>query len=201
MSEEEAQKVLDEMHNVRPEKLNGEAKRLFHAIMTIADERDNYKELYNQETEESQRVIKHLWDMVDELTQNEEKLKIELGKEKEKNTELRIKISARETVVEELKKELEQEKEKNKELEEENQKYPIKMTDEQYKDVIDLAQKDIKDELERQINTRIINEEFIEKNYISKDKIMEFIKEETKEGTYNFKSISAKRLKELLEGK
>ena len=36
-------------------------------------------------------------------------------------------------------------------------------------------------------------------NYISKDKIRDFIKVETKEGTYNFKTISAKRLKEFLE--
>ena len=35
------------------------------------------------ETQES--VIKHLWNMVDELTQNEENLKIELGQEKERN--------------------------------------------------------------------------------------------------------------------
>lgn len=44
MSNEEAQKVLDEMQDVRPEKLNGEAKRLFEAIMKIAEERDKYKE-------------------------------------------------------------------------------------------------------------------------------------------------------------
>lgn len=37
---EEAQKVLDELKEVRPEKLNGDAKRLFEAIMKIADERD-----------------------------------------------------------------------------------------------------------------------------------------------------------------
>lgn len=36
----EAQKVLDELKEVRPEKLTGEAKRLFEAIMKIADERD-----------------------------------------------------------------------------------------------------------------------------------------------------------------
>ena len=40
MSNEEANKVLEEMHEVRPEKLNDKAKRLFEAIMTIADERD-----------------------------------------------------------------------------------------------------------------------------------------------------------------
>ena len=62
-----------------------------------------------------------------------------------------------------------------KELEEHIQKYPIGMTDEQYKQTIENAQKDIKEELDRQINTRIINEEFIENNYISKDKIREKI--------------------------
>ena len=44
MTNEQAQKVLDELQGVRPEKLNGEAKRLFEAIMKIADERDNLKE-------------------------------------------------------------------------------------------------------------------------------------------------------------
>lgn len=37
MTNEEANKVLEEMHEVRPEKLNEKAKRLFEAIMTIAD--------------------------------------------------------------------------------------------------------------------------------------------------------------------
>lgn len=46
MSEEEAQKVLDELQGVRPEMLNREAKRLFEAIMKIANERDKaYQEL------------------------------------------------------------------------------------------------------------------------------------------------------------
>lgn len=40
MTTEEAQKVLDELQNVRPEVLTGEAKRLFEAIMKIADTRD-----------------------------------------------------------------------------------------------------------------------------------------------------------------
>ena len=43
MTNEQAQKVLDELQGVRPEKLNGEAKRLFEAIMKIADERDELK--------------------------------------------------------------------------------------------------------------------------------------------------------------
>lgn len=40
MNNEEAQNVLDELQNVRLEMLNGEAKRLFEAIMKIADQRD-----------------------------------------------------------------------------------------------------------------------------------------------------------------
>lgn len=48
MSNEEAQKVLDELNTVRPEVLNGEAKRLFEAIMKIADERDEYKDKLSQ---------------------------------------------------------------------------------------------------------------------------------------------------------
>ena len=40
MTNEEANKVLEELHEVRPEKLNDKAKRLFEAIMKIADCRD-----------------------------------------------------------------------------------------------------------------------------------------------------------------
>lgn len=44
MTNEQAQKVLDELNTVRIEVLNDEAKRLFEAIMKIADERDKLKE-------------------------------------------------------------------------------------------------------------------------------------------------------------
>ena len=40
MDLQEVEKVLEELHEVRPEKLNDKAKRLFEAIMTIADGRD-----------------------------------------------------------------------------------------------------------------------------------------------------------------
>ena len=40
MSNEECEKVLKELDEVRPEKLNDKAKRLFEAIMTIADKKD-----------------------------------------------------------------------------------------------------------------------------------------------------------------
>ena len=44
MNEQEIQEVLDELHKVRPEKLNDKGKRLFNAIMSITDERDLYKQ-------------------------------------------------------------------------------------------------------------------------------------------------------------
>ena len=48
MTNEQAQQVLDELKGVRPEMLNGEAKRLFEAIMKIADERDELKKELNK---------------------------------------------------------------------------------------------------------------------------------------------------------
>ena len=40
MTNEEAEKVLKELEEVRPEVLNDDAKRLFEAIMKIADRKD-----------------------------------------------------------------------------------------------------------------------------------------------------------------
>lgn len=60
MTKEQAQKVLDELQGVRPEILNGEAKRLFEAIMKIADERDN---LY-LEIQEKEKLINTLVDYI-----------------------------------------------------------------------------------------------------------------------------------------
>ena len=68
-----------------------------------------------------------------------------------------------------------EEKEKNKELYEDNQK--------QWAERCKLA----------------MDLDYVDENYINKDKIREFIKEETKEGTYNFKTISSDRLLEFLE--
>ena len=43
MTSKEAQKVLDKLDGVRPEELTGEARKLFEAIMKIADERDELR--------------------------------------------------------------------------------------------------------------------------------------------------------------
>ena len=64
MSNEEANKVLEELHEVRPEKLNDKAKRLFEAIMTIANSRDEIaykykkalKDLVELEKEKNEKI-------------------------------------------------------------------------------------------------------------------------------------------------
>lgn len=48
MTKKEAQEILDELNTVRPEMLNEKAKRLFEAIMKIADERDKAKNIINK---------------------------------------------------------------------------------------------------------------------------------------------------------
>jgi len=72
MTNEEANKVLEEMHEVRPEKLNDKAKRLFEAIMTIANERDEAKsDLYeaNNRINDLLDVVKQKDELIDEMAE------------------------------------------------------------------------------------------------------------------------------------
>ncbi len=43
MTKEQVQQVLDELNEIKPEMLEGNTKRLFEAIMSIADEKDKLK--------------------------------------------------------------------------------------------------------------------------------------------------------------
>lgn len=52
MNKEEIQKILDELYTVRPEILNDKAKRLFEAIMQIADERDKAYKIIDKMAEQ-----------------------------------------------------------------------------------------------------------------------------------------------------
>lgn len=80
MTNEQAQKVLNELQGVRPEQLNGEARRLFEAIMKIADERDELKE----ETEMKDKQIEKYQNM---LATND-LLHIKESQEKDKQIDL-----------------------------------------------------------------------------------------------------------------
>lgn len=75
MNNEEANQVLQELNEVRPEMLNDKAKRLFEAIMLIADERDKANErvdeLINKVTiKDSKLELKDqvIWFMANRLT-------------------------------------------------------------------------------------------------------------------------------------
>lgn len=80
MNEKEAQKVLDELQGVRPEMLNKKAKRLFEAIMKIADERDLLREkVERQNLEIMAQKDAHAFDT--EITKDVNEKAIELFKE------------------------------------------------------------------------------------------------------------------------
>lgn len=70
MTNEEANKILEEMHEVRPEKLNDKAKRLFEAIMKIADAKDKAEsDLYeaNNRINDLLDIVKQKEKMIDEM--------------------------------------------------------------------------------------------------------------------------------------
>lgn len=60
MTEKEAQKVLNELNTVRIEVLNDEAKRLFEAIMKIADNRDELQKTVEQKDKMIDLMAVHL---------------------------------------------------------------------------------------------------------------------------------------------
>ena len=72
MTDKEAQKVLDELQNVRPEVLNDEAKRLFEAIMKIADRKDEAEaDLYeaNNRINDLLDIVKQKDRMIQEMAE------------------------------------------------------------------------------------------------------------------------------------
>ena len=72
MSNEECEKVLKELDEVRPEKLNDKAKRLFEAMMKIADERDSVKaDLYeaNNRINDLLDIVKQKDKMIQEMAE------------------------------------------------------------------------------------------------------------------------------------
>lgn len=60
MTNKQAQKVLDEMQGVVPELLYNEAKKLFEAIMKIADKRDELKKELKKKENQIEEYINML---------------------------------------------------------------------------------------------------------------------------------------------
>ena len=70
MDNKEVEKVLEELYEVRPEKLNDKAKRLFEAIMKIADGRDKAEaDLYeaNNRINDLLDIVKQKDKIIDEI--------------------------------------------------------------------------------------------------------------------------------------
>ena len=77
MTKEQVQQVLDELNEVKPEKLEGNSKRLFEAIMSITDERD-----------ELRQKVKEINKGINSLMQSRKKWKYRYYKMKNKNKDL-----------------------------------------------------------------------------------------------------------------
>ena len=77
MTKEQVQQVLDELNEIKPEKLKGNSKRLFEAIMSIADERD-----------ELRQKVKEINKGINSLMQSRKKWKYRYYKMKNKNKDL-----------------------------------------------------------------------------------------------------------------
>lgn len=74
MTKEQVQQVLDELNEIKPEKLEGNSKRLFETIMSIADERD-----------ELRQKVKEINKGINSLMQSRKKWKYRYYKMKNKN--------------------------------------------------------------------------------------------------------------------
>lgn len=99
MTTEEAQKVLNELQEVRPEVLNDEAKRLFETIMKIVDERNLYKSMLEEKDEqiaEEQKAVEQIYADYQDLEREKwkadeailfltERLENSISKQKEKD--------------------------------------------------------------------------------------------------------------------
>lgn len=113
MTEKEAQKVLDELNTVRIEVLNGEAKRLFEAIMKIADERDKIKQEYDRDTHilqnqldlanakkiEKDKIIEQQKEQIDYLRRSCERKEECLIEEQQENAELENKLKEKDKII------------------------------------------------------------------------------------------------------
>lgn len=113
MTNEEAQKVLDELNTVRIEVLNDEAKRLFEAIMKIADERDKIKQEYDKDTHilqnqldlvnakkiEKDKIIEQQKEQIDYLRRSCDRKEECLIEEQQENAELKNKLKEKDKII------------------------------------------------------------------------------------------------------
>lgn len=91
MTPEQAQKLLDKLQEVKSEQLEGEARKLFEAIMKIADERDSLKiKVVNQQ------------ERIDYLMRSIERKEQSLIEEHEENIEYYTMIEKKDKIIEQM---------------------------------------------------------------------------------------------------
>ncbi len=114
MTGEEAQKILDELNTVRIEVLNDEAKRVFEAIMKIADERDKIKQEYDRDTHilqnqldladaknfEKDKIIEQQKEQIDYLRRSCDRKENSLIEEQQENAELENELEQKDKQIE-----------------------------------------------------------------------------------------------------
>ena len=74
MKDNELIEILKEFDEKRVEQLNDNARKLFNAIMKIADERDKYKSLYQNEKDKNdtlKRIIKKIEEYIKNIDEEE----------------------------------------------------------------------------------------------------------------------------------
>ena len=72
MKDNELIEILKEFDKKRVEQLNDNAKKMFYAIMELADSRDKYKSLYENEKDHTD-TLKRIIKKIEEILQNEYK--------------------------------------------------------------------------------------------------------------------------------
>jgi hypothetical protein len=105
MSEVEIQDILEELHLVRPEILSPKAKKLFEAIMDIADERDNLLkevEKQNKKIAIKEEMLKIKDECVTELLEENQELRADYG------TQAQVERDFYKSVIDELRSWLEE---------------------------------------------------------------------------------------------
>ena len=81
MNKEEIEDILEELHLVRPEILKPKAKKLFEAIMSIADERDELQQENQELKDKIKELIKYGYDTDMSLGEFKEFYKLGTGKD------------------------------------------------------------------------------------------------------------------------
>lgn len=81
MTDKEIQSILDELNSVRPEKLNGKARKLFDMIMQILDEKDDIKaELHAEKIKNKKLELEKIPLLEGKINQYEQHLDLEMEK-------------------------------------------------------------------------------------------------------------------------